>query len=80
MNGNMNTWDIELMVSLEMDDVRREMESIRLLREARISNPGWLERTFIAIGKALIKRGQQLHEEYTAPRPAYRTTSGKLAA
>lgn len=80
MNGNINTLDIEMMVSLEMDDIRREMESIRLLREARISNPGWLERTFIAIGNALIKRGQQLHESYTAPQPAYRTASRKLAA
>jgi hypothetical protein len=80
MNGNINTLDIEMMVSLEMDDIRREMESIRLLREARISNPGWLERTFIAIGNALIKRGQQLHEAYTTPQPAYRTSSGKLTA
>lgn len=80
MNGNINTLDIEMMVSLEMEDIRREMESIRLLREARISNPGWLESALIAIGKSLIKRGQQLHESYTVPQPAYRTSSGKLAA
>jgi hypothetical protein len=78
--NNLYSWHDERMVALEMDSFRREIESIRLLRDAGLSNPGWLERVFIAIGNTLVKTGQQLRENYTTPRQAYQITSGKFAA
>jgi len=73
-------WHGELMVALEMDDLKREMDSIHLLRDATLSNPGWFERTAIAVGDALVKLGQHLHKEYTTPTRSYQTTNSKYAA
>ena len=80
MEGNLYSWHTEVMVRLEREDLRREIESIRLVRDAGLSNPGWLERAFIAIGNVLVQWGQHLRENYTAPNQAYQTTSSKLAA
>jgi len=77
MNSNLYSWHDELMVALERQDLEREIESIRLLRDAGLSNPGWLERTYIAAGNALVKWGQHLRENYTAPHQAYQNTSSK---
>ena len=59
---------------------KREIESIRLLQDAGLSNPGWLERMSIALGKGLAKLGRHMHKENTAPTQAYQTTSSKYAA
>lgn len=80
MNSNLYSWHDEMMLATEREDLGRELESIRLLHDAGLSNPGWLERTFIAIGNAMVKKGQRLHENYTAPHQAYQTTSSKFAA
>lgn len=80
MNSSLYSWHDEAMVALERDDLRREIESIRLLHDAGLSNPGWLERTLIALGDSLVSWGQHLRENYTAPHQAYETTSGKWAA
>jgi hypothetical protein len=80
MYNNLYSWQNELMVALEMENLKREIEQIRLLRDAGLTNPGWLERTFIAIGNILVKWGRNLRETYTVPRQAYQITSGKFAA
>jgi hypothetical protein len=80
MNGDLYQWQSEVMVRLEREEFKREIDSIRLLRDAGLSNPGWLERTLIAIGNALVKQGQRLREHYTMPNQAYQITSGKIAA
>ena len=79
----MNTiyhWQNEVMVRLEMEEVKREVDSIRLLRDAGLSNPGLLERAVIALGNALSTLGNRLHEAYTNPHQAYEVTTGKLAS
>lgn len=78
--NNIYNWHNEVMVRLEMEELKREMDSIRMIRDAGLSNPGWLERAFIAIGSTLEKLGRRLHENYTKPHQAYEVTSGKLAA
>jgi hypothetical protein len=80
MNGDLYQWQSEVMVRLEREEFKREIDSIRLLRDAGLSNPGWLEHTLIAIGNALVKQGQRLRENYTMPNQAYQITSGKIAA
>lgn len=79
MDGNLYSWHNEVMVALEGEELQRELESIRLLREAGLCNPGWLERTFIAVGNALVQWGSQLRKNYTEPNQAYQITSSKLA-
>jgi hypothetical protein len=73
-------WHNEMMVTLEMENFKREIDEIRLLHDAELSNPCLYERVAIAIGKALVKLGQRLHESYTNPHQAYQITSGKYAA
>jgi hypothetical protein len=68
------------MVALEMEELRREVENIRLIHDAGLSNPGWLERMAIALGDILVKLGKNVREQYTSPRQAYQITSGKFAA
>lgn len=78
--NNIYTWHNEVMVRLEMEDLKREMDSIRLLHDAGLSNPGLFERAIIALGDVLVKLGQRLHDSYTNPHQAYEVTTGKFAA
>jgi hypothetical protein len=80
MNGNLYNWHDEKMVQLERQELQREIESIRLLHDAGLSNPGWFERTLIVIGGFLVRSGKSLREAYTEPRQAYQITSSKYAA
>lgn len=78
--NNMYHWHDAAMVALKMDEAKREMDSIRLLQDAGLSNPGIFERTAIAIGKHLVNLGQRLYKNHTEPQRAYPVTSGKFAA
>ena len=80
MSNNLYSWHDELMVSLEMDNLKSEIENIRLLRDAGLSNPGWIERALIAIGNFLSKFGKNLRDNYTEPHQAYQVTTGKIAS
>jgi len=78
--NNIYNWHNEVMVRLEMEELKREMDSIRLIHDAGLSNPGLLERTVIAMSNALVKLGQRLHDSYTNPHQAYEVTTSKFAA
>jgi hypothetical protein len=80
MNNDLYTWHGQVMVDLEMDGIRKEIDSIRLLNDAGLTNPGLIERTAIAVGRTLVKLGDRLHKNYTEPHQAYEVTSGKYAA
>ena len=80
MENNLYTWHNELMVAMEMRELRRELEHINLLRDAGLKNPGWIERALIVIGSFLAKYGKNLRDNYTDPHQAYQMTSGKLAS
>ena len=80
MNTEIYSWQNEKMVALEMENYRREIESIRLIREAVLSNPGWVERTFIAVGNALVHWGSQLRKNYTALLRKTRIAAGDFPA
>ena len=72
-------WNAEVMVYLEMEEFRKEMDSIRLLHDAELSNPNLFERIAIGIANAMVRLGNRLRETYTNPRQAYQVTSNKLA-
>jgi len=70
----------EAMVKLEMEDCKKEMESIRLIQEAGLSNPGLLEKMAITIGKTLVRLGHNMKDKYLEPHQAHQVTSRKLAS
>ena len=72
-------WNAEVMVHLEMEEFRKEMDSIRLLHDAELSNPNLFERIAIGIANAMVRLGNRLRETYTNPHQAYQVTSNKLA-
>ena len=78
--NNIYNWHNEVMVRLEMEDLKREIDSIRLIHDAGLSNPGLLERTAIAMGNALVQLGKRLHDRFTNPHQAYEVTTSKFAA
>jgi hypothetical protein len=73
-------WQPEVMVNLEMEEFRKEIEAIRLFHDAGLSNPGLFERAAITLGNTLMKLGQSLKKNFTEPNQAYQVTSGKYAA
>lgn len=80
MNNNLYQWQDAAMVSLEMEEFKKEMDSVRLIRDAGLSNPGLFERTAISIGNIMVKLGERLRKNYIDPQQAYQVTSGKYAA
>jgi len=77
--NNLYHWHNEVMVNLEMEELRREVDAIRLLRDAGLSNFGRFERALIFVGGVLAKFGDRLRKNYTDPRQAYQVTTNKYA-
>lgn len=71
---------VEEMIWQKREDLMRDFEQMRLVRSARIANPGLFERAWLLLAKAMVKFGQQLQEQYTMPRQTYVDCSAKLAA
>lgn len=71
---------IEELIWLKRQELDREFESIRLLREASLANPGLIQRAYIQLSKYLVKAGQNLHDRHTSSRQTYAITTSKFAA
>jgi hypothetical protein len=56
MNNNLYQWHNEQMVRYEMQEVDRAVEQARLLREAGLSQPGWLTRALTGLSNLLKAR------------------------
>jgi hypothetical protein len=76
---NLYHWHSEVMVNLEMDELKREVDAIRLVRDAGLANPSLFERAAIACGGFLARLGKRLYDNYTQPHQAYQVTSSKYA-
>jgi hypothetical protein len=61
-----------------MEDMRREIETIRILKEAGIHTPGLFERAAMVVGIGLVNLGQYLQRKYAKPPTAQPVTSHKL--
>ena len=72
-------WNAEVMVHLEMEEFRKEIEKIRLVHDAGLSNPSFLQRIVITFANNLGKMGHRLQENITKPHQAYQVTSSKYA-
>jgi len=74
----MNYLPADGMIWLKQQELVRELEQIRLVRAARISNPGLIERLWLYIGRALINAGHRLHQQYTMPRQTFLDSTARF--
>ena len=80
MSSNLYSWHNEIMTNLEMREIEREIEEIRLIKDAGLAKPGLFERLGIGLGNALVKAGKNQREQRTSPHQAYQVTSCKIAS
>ena len=80
MLPDLNGVPVEELMWLKRESLMREFEQIRLVRAARISNPGLIERAWLYLGRVLIQAGQRLSEQYTMPRQTYLDSAARFAA
>lgn len=80
MLPDLNGVPVEELMWLKRESLMREFEQIRLVRAARISNPGLIERAWLYLGRVLIQAGQRLREQYTSPRQTYLDSAARFAA
>lgn len=80
MSDNLYSWHSEVMTALEMREIEREIEEIRLIKDAALATPGLLERIGIGLGTALVRAGQTLRAQRKSPHQAYQDTSCKIAS
>ena len=78
--NNLYQWQNYSMVKLKMDEIKNEIESIRLLHDASLSNPGWFERTAITVRNTLGKLGQSIRKEHLIHDHPSHATSSKHSA
>jgi len=71
---------VEELVWLKREELMREFEQIRLVRAARISNPGLVERAVLYLGRILTRAGARINEQYTIPRQTYLDSAARFAA
>ncbi len=71
---------LEEMIWLKREELMREFEQIRLVRAARISNPGLFERAWVWLGELLIRAGQRARDRVSLPRQTYLDSAARFAA
>ena len=80
MLPDFNAVPVEEMIWLKREELLREFEQIRLVRAARISNPGLVERAILYLARILSRAGERLGEQYTMPRQTHLDCSARYAA
>lgn len=76
--NNLYHWHDERMVNLKIEEINREIEQTRLLREAGISNPSWMARAVVALRNLLIERRKKFQGECSIGCQSSQSTSDKL--
>jgi len=80
MSENLYSWHNEIMTNLEMREIEREIEDIRLIKDAGLAKPALLERIGSSLGNALVNTSHKLREQRKSPHQAYQNTSCKIAS
>ncbi len=71
---------MEEVLYLKREELMREFQSMRLIRAARISNPGWMEHIWVWVGDLLVKAGQRARDRVLLPRQSYLDSAVRMAA
>ena len=77
--NNLYQWQNEAMVMLKMNEIKHELDMIRLAKEAPISHPNWFKRTIITARNILGKLGQHIQKGYTSSGNSSQATGSKHA-
>jgi hypothetical protein len=77
--GNLYHWHDERMVELKMRDINREIEQARLLKEAGISDTGWLARAWNAGLSLLVRRRKSTPAQHPTEARQEPSRVGKMA-
>ena len=78
--NNLYHWHDERMVDLKMQEINREIEQVRLLREAGISNPSWMARAVVALSNLLMERRIKFQGDCSIGSQSSQSTSDKLVS
>jgi hypothetical protein len=79
MNNNLYHWHDERLVELKLRELDREVEHLRLLKEAGLSEPGWLARVGKVIRFWLAMRTRRQQGDYTVDHRSYQRRSDELS-
>lgn len=71
---------VEEVLWLKREELMREFEQERLIKAARISNPGLFERLAIWVGNLLVSIGQSTRDRVTVPRQTYLDSAARFTA
>ncbi|HSL45837.1 MAG TPA: hypothetical protein VK897_20555 [Anaerolineales bacterium] len=78
MNNNLYHWHDERLVELKQREINREIEHLRLLKEAGLSEPGWLARAGRAIRNWLVMRTNRQQGADTVDYRSFQQRSDEL--
>lgn len=79
----MHHWHPEILVEIQRDDLRREIEQLNLIREATSgygTRRSWMKVQLHNLGHWMITTGERLHKRYQAPEPLPRWYQGSTLA
>jgi hypothetical protein len=79
MNNNLYHWHDDFMAELEMREVRRQMEHVRMLKEAGIPGDGWLVRAVKALGNLFAVAWKMFRDRRFIEHQAEQSKSEKFA-
>jgi len=78
MNNNLYHWHVERLIELKLREIDREIEQLRLFKDAGLSEPGWLARAGKAIRNWLVMRTNRQQGDYTIDYRSQRQPSDNL--
>jgi len=78
--NNLYHWHNEVMVELEMEDIRNELKETSLLHDAGLSYSDLFKQSTIAVGHMLVKLGQRMQRKSANSNQAYQTKGNKFVA
>lgn len=78
--NNLYQWQNEAMVTLKMNEIKHELDTIRLFQEASLSHPSSFKQTAITVRNTLGKLMKRMHKEYSSSGRSSQATGSKHAA
>ena len=78
--NNLYHWHDERMTELKMREIEREIQELRLLREAGLSGESWLARVVGALFRFVAGRGNSLRDHGSIEHQPYQSQRDRAAS
>ena len=78
--NNLYHWHDDVMVGLEMENIRNELKETSLLHDAGLSYSDIFKKTTTAVGNMLVKLGQRMQRKNVNSNQTFRTQGNKYVA